>query len=306
MINLKEVVTKINNILNTSTDSDIPVGAENPTEFSYMVESVGYHLDKISDAQLKKNRIPVFVSSMGGNLNPVPELKQGNYIIPLAFYFPVKFKESMYALYEYLGDVFIGRILNFGTVSQPKKCICNISIPTYGEIQDLDLKEFKSWVDATFQKGMEVMEPYLTMNVNLYISNAAPGFLYGNDIVVKATIDGQSIPQETLNFISSSLQSNSQAMSEQAIGTNETVGFPYSTTYGLSTAVYVKDNAFFNHILTKWFSGEVQTVRLSLVVTLGNLTYNLYAFVESINLPITKGDLLTMTITYAKTKNLGA
>lgn len=295
MINIEEIITKLDSVLNASN-------INNPTDFYYNVESVGFHIDSVADDTRKKNFIPVFVGTMGGNHNPVEELKQGTYAFSVTFYFPVRFKNSMYALYDYLAQTFIGAIINFGTYTG--KCVTNISPANFGEIQNLDFKEFQSWVENTFHKKVEVMEPYLSMTLTLYLSNASSDFVYGNDVEMSATIEGQSLAEEKFVFAQGSLQSNSQAMSEQIIGTSESDSFPFSTSYGLSINVNVKNDDFFNYILQEWFDGKVQEIRLNLKMKLLGKTFQRYAFIESINMPITKGELLTMTISFAKTRNV--
>lgn len=174
MIYLTEIQEKLNDILN---------GDGNPTDFLYRVETVGFHLDHVYDNESKKNFIPVFISPLGGSVNPVPGLKQVNLNVPLTFYFPVRFKEDMFALYGWLVEVFTGQILEYG--EEKKKALSNVSVPTYGEIQNMDFGEFKKWVSDTYQMPLEVMEPYLSMQFTLYIQASGDEFIYGNSVKLK-------------------------------------------------------------------------------------------------------------------------
>lgn len=236
MIILTEVAEKIENILN-GKDSETSAFT-NPTQFAFMVATEGFHIDELKKPDKSGNFIPVFISSMGGQFNPVKGLKQGSYSIPITFYYPVRFKNDFFALAEYLADVFVGSVLNYGAVSG--KAVSNISVPQYGEIQNLDLNEFENWVGANYKMPIETMEPYMSMNLTLFLSNAAPGLLYGNDVKVNLTFAyGENT--YTLNDIDwdgSSLQSNSQSQSEQEEGTNETDGLPFGTAYGSSFKIY--------------------------------------------------------------------
>ena len=303
-MNFEKVAQKIENILN-GVDSEVN-GLElteiNPTDFYYEVNTVGFHLDHIMNTKKGTNFIPVFISSMGGNLNPVPDLKQGNYNVPIVFYFPVRFKEEMFKLYDYLVAVFCGRILNYGDSDNVVRCVSNVSVPSFGEIQGLDLKEFITWVENRYQEQIrDVNQPFFSMQVNLYLSNAADGFVYGNDVSISLTIDGESeIEAETLVFAGGAIQSASQAQSEQVIGETETEGLPTATTTGFSVAAYYKDDDFYHAIIDKWFDGELQTLRFDATITLGDYTYSRYAFVESVNMPIRKGELLTITFSFTK------
>lgn len=169
MIYLDEVCAKLSQILNS---------ADNPVDFLYDVQAVGYHADTVYDKEKGKNLIRVFVSTFGGEFNPIPHLSQATYTIPITFYFPVRFKESFFALDSYIHGVFVGAMMEYGDKST--KAVSNLSIATYGEIQDLDFKEFKKWADNLYEKPIEVMEKYMSMTVNLYLTTIADNYLMGN------------------------------------------------------------------------------------------------------------------------------
>ena len=175
MIQLETIAKKIQELLNP---------AQGLEQYQFVVETQGFHIDQIYDKSTGKNFIPVFISTMGGQNNPVPGLKQSECSIPITFYFPVRFKKDFYVLYDYLVDIFVGQFINFGTTEEPQKARCNISIPQFGEIQDLDFTEFKEWVGSIYRKTIEVMEPYLSMTVTLYLSTAGQEFIYGDDVKI--------------------------------------------------------------------------------------------------------------------------
>ena len=235
MIILKEVAEKLEAILN---GSDEEVTAANPTDFTYKVETEGFHIDHIEKKEKDGNFIPVFISSLGGQFNPVKGLKQGSYSFPIQFYFPVRFKDDLFALGDFLVDVFVGTILNYGDISG--KAVSNISAPQFGEIQDLDLKQFERWATEIYKKPIEVMEPYLSMNITLFLSNAAPGLIYGNDVKVdfSFTYGENAYSLSDVDWDGASLQSNAQAQSEQEEETNEADGLPFGTAYGSSFKIY--------------------------------------------------------------------
>lgn len=307
MIILSEVAKKLNDILNNK-DSETS-GFTNPTDFLYEVQTEGYHLDHIMGEE--KNFIPVFISSMGGTYNPVPQLKQSNAVITIVFYFPVRFKNEMFALNDYLVDCFVGKFLTYGTISG--KSISNLSVAQFGELDSLDvLREFETWVANKYQRQLEVMETYLSMTINLYLSNAASDFVYGNDVSISLSIDGTNYQDTDVVFAQASVQSQSQAMNEQIIGSNETQGVPFGVSYGTSFAVYYKDTDFYNYLVKQWFTGNSQTLRFTLTVKIGEdvytnnvltkeaPTFTRTCYVESVNLVIQKGELLTITFAFAK------
>ena len=236
MIILTEVAKKLENILN-GNDSET-TAFTNPTAFSFMVATEGFHIDELNKPNKNGNFIPVFISSLGGQFNPIKGLKQGNYSIPVAFYYPVRFKDDFFALAEYLAEVFVGTILNYGAISG--KAVSNISVPQYGEIQNLDFKEFENWVGINYKMPIETMEPYMSMTLTLFLSNAASGLIYGNDVKVDLsfTYGENTYSIDDIDWDGASIQSNCQQQSEQEEGTNEADSLPFGTGYGSSFRIY--------------------------------------------------------------------
>ena len=310
MIILSEVATKLEELLN---------GSGNPTDLYFEVETEGFHIDHIKKDDNNGNFIPVFISSMGGQFNPVKGLKQGTYSLPIVFYFPVSFKEDFFVLGDFLVDTFVGASINYGTISG--KAISNISVPIFGEIESLDFDQFKNWVDAKYTKPINKREAYMSMQVTLYLSNAASGLLYGNDIKTNFsfTYNGSTYTLEDIDIDGASLQSNTQAQSEQEEDADvpETTSVPFGTTYGQSFKVYPNVNTlaknetnkyFYRELLKAWLSGKIQEVDCSLTFQIGEaslgLTYTRSCFIQSIVAPIEKGQLFALTLTFTKKTNL--
>lgn len=296
MIILSEVAEKVNKILN---NEDPSVEITNPlADFQFETITQGFHIDSVADKKTGKNFVPVFVSAIGGAYNPVPELKQAQGSIPITFYFPVRFKNHFFVLNGFLADVFVGKILNFGSLTG--NAVCNISLPNFGEIVGMDLKEFERWVTQKYRVEVDIMENWMSMTVNLYLSNAASGFVYGNEVVTTLSIPGTQLSSEVVVFDQQSIQSHSQTNPEQELGTNEVDALPFGTSYGVGFAVYYKNNDFFNYLLTQWFGGNSQTLTLVLTTTINNISFTRTCYIESANLNIKKGELLTISFSFAK------
>lgn len=313
MIILTEVATKLENILN-GNDSETSSLTRTVT-YDFKVATEGFHIDNIINDDKDGNFIPVFISSMGGQFNPVKGLKQGTYSIPIVFYYPVRFKDEFYQLGEFLVEAFVGTILDYGDVSG--QAVSNISVPQYGEIQDLDFKEFNAWLDAKYHKRIEKMEPYMTMQLTLYLTSSASGLIYGNDVTASLsfTYDDATYVLDDIDFDGASLQSNAQAQSEQEEGTNEACGVPFGTAYGSSIKIYPNletrptsqsvsgDIYFYKQLLQIWLEGNIQEVQCSITFTIAgdsDLTYTRTCFIQSIMAPIEKGQLFALTLTFAK------
>lgn len=313
MIILTEVAQKIDNILN-GRDSETSAFT-NPTNLSFLVQTEGFHIDEIKKPDKSGNFIPVFISSLGGQFNPVKGLKQGSYSIPVVLYYPVRFKDAFYSLAEYLADVFVGTYLNYGTISG--RAVSNISVPQYGEIQDIDFNEFEKWVGTNYKMPVETMEKYMSMTFTLFLSNAAPGLIYGNNIKVdfSFTYEETTLSVSDINWDGASLQSNSQPQSEQEEGTNEADSLPFGTAYGASFRIYPNLNTpanestqetpvyFYKELLKVWLNGNIQELECKVKFTFGgdpDLVYERDCFIQSIITPIEKGEILALTLTLSK------
>lgn len=308
MIILSEIAEKLERLLN-GNDSELGQNQEHNTGFHFQVEAQGFHIDHIKQADIGTNFIPVFVSSLGGQNNPVKGLKQSNYSIPITFYFPVRFKEAMFKLGDFLTDVFVGSYLNYAKVgaSSPKYAVSNISLPTYGEIVGLDLQEFEKWVLNTYQKTVgRKNEPFMSMSYNLYLTTVGDGFVFGNaaTIVLKKSEEDSG---ETIVFSSSSVQSNSQTSSEQEIEatTPESDGLPFGTSYGVGFTVYPKNNEWWRPLIQDWLDGDSQTIKLKATITIklddtNSWIFERDCFIQSVNMPITPGEVLSLTIALGK------
>lgn len=183
MINLEQIVLKINNVLN-GTDTEIPAGLVSPANdnFFFRTFSEGLILTDIGDMVSGKNFIPVIVGSMGGQFNPVQGLGEADLQAQVLLYFPVRYKKIFYEMVDYLTDVFVGGYLTFGT----QKAVCNISPAQFGELQDMNFDQFSEWIENTYKIKTNIQDVYMSMSFTLFLSTAkgvgqTNGFLYGND-----------------------------------------------------------------------------------------------------------------------------
>jgi len=292
MIILNEVAEKIQAILNHS---------DNPVGYNFIVATTGFHLDQISDKQSGGNFIPVFIGSLGGRFNAVPTLLEEEVNIPITFYFPVRFKDDFFALQKYLAEKFVGGYMSYGT--NTGYCVSNITPAQYGEIADLDLKEYKTWVENVYQREIEIKEPYMSMNITLYLSSMASDYLYGNSATFTlAYSHNNTTLTDTPTFASGSMQSNSEPAAQQLLGATipESEGLAVNTAMGTSFAIYYKSNTFYQTLLEKWFGGTLQNLALTLTLTLDTKTYTRTVYIQSVNMPISKGQPITLTITFSK------
>ena len=255
---LPEIALKLRDILN---DSDAP------TDIYYEVQTPGFHLDSVAIPANKTNFIPVFISSLGGQNNPVPILKQSEATIPIAFYFPVRFKEKAFAIYDYLVGELCGQYLDWGEHSG--KAISNISFPRWGEIQDLDLKEFKHWTDDNFDKPIEVMEPFISMEITLSLSAVGSDFIYGNNVKItsiKAMYGGSTILNDDKPVcIDRAELESSEPAAQQIFDEKYVKGFPSNATYTKQLPLIVKNSSgYFKLLEICEVTKDIQNLRIEI------------------------------------------
>lgn len=219
MIYLDEVCERLQEILNSE---------DNPIDFSYAVEAVGFHADTIYEKETGKNLIRVYVSTFGGEFNPVPDLGQANYSIPITFYFPVRFKKSFFALDAYLHSYFVGKMRDFGV--KTGRCACNLSIASYGEIQDMDYQAFKKWADTVYKKPIEIMEPYMSMTLTLYLGAIGEEFVFANDLT--ATL-GFTATKITISYSDGGAGYGYKLNNDKIKSVAGLISEPYTTDRGL-------------------------------------------------------------------------
>lgn len=241
MIVLPEIAQKLQDILNANENTDL----------KYVVNTPGFHLDRISDKVNARNFIPVFISTLGGQINPVPILKQVDGTIPVVFYFPVRFKEQMFLLNEYLNTVLVGQTIEWGTLSG--RILSNLSLPRYGEIQDMDLIQFKNWVNATFQREIEIMEPFISMELTLYLSSVDSQFIYGNNVKIKSiSIDynGTKIFEDEDPICIDRVDiGSSEPAAQQTFDDKYSKGFPANAAFTRQLPLIIKNNEYYYNLI---------------------------------------------------------
>lgn len=289
MVLLTEVANKIKTLLNSAPGFE---------QYLFECETEGFHIDHIYDEDTNKNFIPVFISSLGGEHNPVPGLKESNYAIPVTIYFPVRFKNDFFMLNDFLETTFIGTQINYGTYTG--SCLSNISVTTYGELQQLDFKEFKEWVNATYQQPINVMEIWMSMTFTLYLSKVGSNFKYGNDGAV--SLNYGNYTDNDVVFDDFNIQSMSEPATQQLLDATvpESSGLVANTSYSNGMKVYYKSTDMYKAILRDWFAGLHQNMEFTLTFTFDGQTFSRSCFLVSVNGVFKKGAVVTLTIALGK------
>ena len=312
MINLEEIVKKVDTILN-GVDTEIPSGLVSPENDNYFfnVYSEGIYLSKLNDMKTGKNFLPVIVGAYGGENNPILGLGEQDRNVMIQILFPVRFKQEMYALEEYLDEIFVGRELIFGS----QKAVCNVSPAQFSELQDFNLDEFKMWVENTYLKPVQVSEVYMAMSINLYISTeknvgADGGFTFGNcyklTLKVGTLANGTSgtftatLTDETPVFTEVPNVSSIEPSSQQILGETHAKGLGAASAFSKQLDVYVKNTSGYIWLLQKYLDKDLQglVVQITEEFDFGKGNSNpkktsLYAL-NDLNVTPAKGELLTI------------
>ena len=257
MIELEDVAIQLENLLNS---------AEGFEQYEFNVETTGFHLDHIYNKETGKNFIPVFLSTMGGQHNPVPNLKQTDANIQVTFYYPVRFKKDFFRLNDFLINTFVGKFIAFGQ----QKARCNISLPQYGEIQDLDLNEFKKWVDQLFHKTISVMEPYQSMTITLYMATVGSDFIWGDNVKISQiqVYNGTTkiLDDENPVILERADIETCENASQQALDEKYIKGYPANLGVTKEIPLMVKNNKGYADLIKAiWKDKDTQTLKVTLV-----------------------------------------
>jgi len=316
MINLEEIAKKLDKILN-GIDPEIPTGLPSPVteEYFFMVYSEGLYLSTVADmrAGYRKNFIPVIVGAYGGENNPVEGLEEQDRNALIQVLFPVRFKEQMYELENYIAKCFVGRLLTFGN----QKCVCNTSPAQYGELQDFSFNEFNKWVETNYKMPLDKTETYMSMTLNLYLSTAKGvgsegGFIFGNSYTTTLKVytdeDMETYYEEDAPvFVQVNPTASLSPASQQVLNDTYSKGLPQSAAYTRQITLYVKDSAFYACLIEAYINRTYQTLVFGVKDNYG-LTVSGFVISESqeklyyisdIVINANKGDLMTIVLTLA-------
>jgi len=309
MIQLDKICEKLERLLN-GTDTETSGIAPVSEKYFFKVYSEGLYLSTIADKKSGKNFIPVIVGSLGGEYNPIPDLQEADYNIQIQILYPVRFKNDFYALNEFLVNNFVGKVLNYGDTTNPNYALSNISVAQYGELQNIDVKEFDKWITNTYKiTNPYVMDTFMSMNFTLYLStaknlNQANGFIFGNSWVTSLTLtyNSTNYTDESPIFITQTDLSQSDPNSQQVLGTNVSLSFPSTSSYSKELPLYVKNTDFYKKLIEAYLTRNLQTTLLSITescnyLTLTQSTYTRKYFISSMGLVKAKGELLGITLT---------
>lgn len=306
MINLEEIARKIDSILN-GTDTEIPIGLVSPVndDYFFKVFSQGLYLSNLNDNNAGKNFMPVVVGAYGGENNPVAGLGEQDRNVLVQILFPVRFKQDMYLMEEYLDEVIVGKILTFGS----QKAICNLSPAQYGELQDFSFNQFNEWVETNYKQTIDKIETYMSMEFTLYLSTAKNvgadgGFIYGNAYSNTITLlSGETIVATDDNpvFVSATGTLSSSPASQHLLGESFAKGLPQTSAYGKQITLYAKDSTLYQQLISLYVNRTYQNYAIQVVETYGlitPITDTRTYYISDLVLNLNKGELLTITITF--------
>ena len=273
MITIKDIAVELENILNGAS-GNIPSSAVRPFDGLFAVRTEGYHLDNVHDFEEGRNFFPVFIGTVNGEYNPIPELEQTDFDFPISIYFPVRFKDQMLAMQQYLVDVFVGRAIGFGE-NNSQYGVCNISLGQLGEITELDLDQFgnsilkglNEYIQEQYKMPVQSNEPWICLTFNLYIStmkNALSdkegSFLFGNMFDIALTYSGYT---ETIITDGIDISYEAQTESQQAFrlgsGSTETesTSLVVSNAVSYTMTATVRRNSFWHVLMNSFLYGEI-------------------------------------------------
>ena len=293
MITINQIATELEEILNgTSANTS---GTARPIDGLFAVRTEGYHLDNVHDYETGKNFFPVFIGNFTGEFNPIPELEQVDYEVPVSIYFPVRFKDKMLEMQAFLAKVFVGQAIGFSRTDEGfgQYAVCNISLPELGEITDLDVDQFgnsilkglNEFISEQYKVPVSSSEPWICLNFTLYmstmkgaLSNETGSTVYGNAYELTLYYYADGLDKDPLSEIitTDNVAFAYGAQTESQQGFTLTTGVSESESSALAVASassvtfegVVKRNAFYKAIISDFMNGVLKPNNFELVMKL--------------------------------------
>lgn len=330
MLTVKEIAKELDSILN-GTSPNIPEEATRPFDGVFSVKTSGYHLDHVYDPKTKSNFFPVFMENGTGEFNPIKDLEQVDYSFPISIYFPVRFKDKMLAMQEYIAKCFVGQTPLFsvygddGKIAYKQGAVTNVSAFELGEITDLDLdqygqsllKQLNAYIAEQYKLPVNTMEPWISLNFTLYVStmknaNAKDGYVYGNVMktLLRIKHNGKLLEEEIktdgIGLSYSASTTSQQAFDIGGSVEDEASSYVVTNARGIGFEAVVSDNAFWNTLLEYYSLGKLSQLEASIVIsskdeqTLSGLSIVQDVVISSLNISVDLGS--PITVKFALTK----
>lgn len=264
MVTIKELATELQGLLN-GTSANVRSGVSRPFDGVFLVQLEGFHLDNVYDKESSSNFFPVFVGSGEGEFEALSDIGITDMNCPVSIYFPVRFKDRMLAMQNYIQQNLVGRSL----LIENQRVITNISLCTLGEITQMDvdqygnsiLKGINEFIAEQYRMPVTTMEPWISFNFTLYAStmNAYADFtsgVYGNEVTVRLTmfdkatdamVGGGNISMKADGF---TYTYTAQTSSEQGFSPGdgtadaESSSMTLTSANGLSFSAYVQTGSY--------------------------------------------------------------
>lgn len=288
MITINQIATELENILN-QTSPNVPKGVKPPFNGLFAVRTEGYVLDNVHDYETGKNFFPVFLGQSTGDYNPIPDLEQIDMEIPVSIYFPVRFKDKMLEMQEFLNKVFVGRAIGFNQVDgkYQQYAVSNISMAELGEITDLDVDQFgnsilkglNKFIAEQYKAPVSTSEPWICLTFSLYLSTMKNALgtdtsatIYGNAYSINIAYKGDF--NETITTDNVSIAYGATAESQQGFTLNTGVSDLLSKSLAVTSAVsytfeaVVHRNAFWKEIMGDLLQGKLEPNEFALTLAL--------------------------------------
>lgn len=299
MIDLTELAIKLKNILN-GVDSETTGIVNTIGDYYFNVQTYGEHLDSI--VKNNKNTIPVYIGSVEGEIDPIPNIKYVSYEYKIYMYFPLSKKEDFFRLQDFISQVFVGKILNIGV--QSKSALFNISIPEIEEIERLNFNQFQEWTENMFSLPVDTTELWCSLSFSLFASQYGDDkIILGNEssLSIDLNIDGVDYTYDLL-WTGFETAFNADIASQQLIGEYQTSSVIKNSSTGHRLSFLIKKEDKYVKIIEKILNGEMAQVIGTLNIKINNfINISKKVLISDATLSINYGEPLSVVLTLTRT-----
>lgn len=306
MINFNELSSKLQNIFN-GLDADTLSIANPLSNYQFVTNTFGSHLDSVADKKTKKNIIPMFIQSEDGTVGSIKALKEVESPFTIYVYFPIKFKDDFFKLPEFILDVFAGQLYNYGALSG--HAISKIDVPQFSQLERQQMRQFRDDISTIYNLPIDETQLYgvcqFTLTLKQYADlKLANGFIVGNQITdtLSFQYDGTAYT-ETLVYLQDEAISKSNGTNQQALTESETSSLMINTSKTTQIDAYIKDNAFWNKFIELFENGLLQNQEFIFIRSYGlsttkAFTHNLILDTADSNIVI--GEIMYFSMVFLK------
>ena len=285
MINIADLTSKVNELLNDNTLT---------TKFKtlYWIENLDQTFEKDGEEELNERFITAVVMNTTGQYRPIPDILISDQSFILQIYFPQSRQSEILANIEQFSAKLIGKTITV----DGKTTVFNLDIPNLSEVKQENIGVLNSYDPRLSLRETEL---YGVLQIRIYFVEST-GLMYGNQVSykLKRVADAN---YTTLNRIDAATSISKSLSTEQLLNTDTSISLAQFNAFNNTvTFYYIPTSTLMQEIISDAETGANQNRQYNLQIAYGSLTFTKTVIIESSNISVPLGNVLTITCTFKK------